>query len=172
MATPTIFSFTLQDTNGIKATTRAYVGYDGAVETVNALEGSWAELGGAIDDASNAQIVGGGILIPAAPDGGWKSAPVAGTDVSDVIVMNMITAATKYALGIDLPAFLPAMLIGGKVDPTNALLAALFHILDNTVGGTSIDYLNTAGQTLTALRDTFQSDRKSRRLPSLSKSFP
>lgn len=172
MATPTIFSYTFRDTNGVKATTRAYVGYDGAVETINALEGSWTELGGAFDDASDAQIIGGNIIVPVLPDGGWKDAPVAGNDISDVIVMNLITAATKYAFGIDLPAFLPAMLIGGKVDPTNTALAALYNLLNNTVGGTSIDYLNTAGQTLTALRDVFQSDRKSRKLPSLSKAFP
>jgi len=172
MSTPTIFSYTLLDTNGIKATSRAYIGYDGAVETVDALIGNWLELGGLIDDATNGQIVDGSMIIPVLPDGGWKGAPVAGTDVSDVIVGNFLTAATKYAQEFLLPAFITAALSGGKVDLTNAALAALFAALDNSAGLTSADVLNTSGQTLVSLRDAFQSDRKSRRLPSMSKSFP
>lgn len=171
MSTPTIMSYTLLDTNGVKASTRAYIGYNGAVETVDALIGNWLELGGLIDDASNGQIVDGQLVIPVIPDGGWKAAPVAGTDVSDVIVGNFGTAATKYVQGFILPAFLEAMLTGGQVDLTQAALAALFAALDNTSGLTSADVLNTAGQTLTHLRDAFQSDRKSRRLPSMSKVY-
>lgn len=172
MSTPTIFSYTLLDTNGVKASTRAYIGYNGAVETVDALIGNWLELGGLVDAASNGQIVDGSINIPVLPDGSWKSAPVAGTDVSDVIVANFSVAATKYVQEFIIPAFLTAIVTGGQIDLANVALAALLAALDNTAGLTSADVLNTAGQTLTAARDVFQSDRKSRRLPSMSKVYP
>lgn len=172
MSTPTIFSLTLQDTNGEKVSTRAHVSYNGAVVTVDSLIGSWLEYGGLVDDATNAEIVGGSILIPCAPDVSWKDAPVAGTDVSDVIVTNFTNATTKYVWGHVLPAFLAAMLSGGNVDLTNVALAALIGLLDNSTGGTSVQYQNPSAQDLVALRDAFQSDRKSAGLRTVSRVYP
>lgn len=173
MATPTIFSFSLRDANGVVTSSRAYVGYNGAVETVNALIGNWLEMGGALDHASNAQIVAGAITIPVEPDGTWKTAPVDENDVSDVIVLNLKNASTRYVQEFVLPNFKNAQITGGKVDLTQTDLAALIALLDNSAGMTSADALNTAGQTLTALNDAFQADRKHRKqLQRLSKSFP
>lgn len=172
MATPTILSHTLLDTNGEKSSTRAHVSYNGAVKTVDSLIGDWLELGGLLDDASNGQIVGGQILIPALPDASWKAAPVAGTDVSDVIVLNFMNATTKYVWGYVLPAFITAALSGGNVDLSNAALAALMNLLENDAGGTTVDYVNPSTQVLTSLRDAFQSDRKSRSLRTVSRVFP
>lgn len=172
MATPTILSYTLQDTNGEKTSTRAHVSYNGAVKTVDSLIGDWLELGGLIDAASNAEILGGQILIPALPDASWKDDPVAGTDVSDVIVGNFMNATTKYVWGFVLPAFIAAALSGGNVDLSNAALTALFDLLANDAGGATVDYVNPSTQVLTDLRDAFQSDRKSRGLRTVSRVFP
>lgn len=172
MATPTIFSLTMLDTNGVKTTTRAYTTYTGATETVDALIGSWLEFGGLVDDASNSQITGGAITIPVDPDAGWKAAPVEETDNSDVIVLNFKTAATKYVQEFVLPGFLSAMLSGGNVDLAQAALAALIALLNNTAGGGTVDYSNMAGQAFTTLVDGFQTERKSGKLASISKSYP
>lgn len=173
MATPTIFSFSMRDANGVLTSTRAYIAYNGATETVNALIGNFNELGGALDDASNAQIVGGSITIPVEPDGSWKTAPVDENDVSDVIVLNLKNGSTRYVQEFVLPQFKAAMVSGGKVVLTQTDLAALIAILDNTTGLTTADVVNQAGQQTTSLNDAFQADRKHRRqLQRLSKSFP
>lgn len=173
MATPTIFSYTVRDTNGVKTSTRAYMSYNGATETVNALIGNYNELGGAIDDATNGVIIGGSITIPVDPDASWKDAPVAENDVSDVIVLNFGNASTRYVQEFLLPNFKEAQLTGGKVDLTDTDLAALIALLDGTTGLTTADATNTAGQALNALKDAFQADRKHRKqLQSLSKSYP
>ena len=162
MASPTIASFTLLDGNGVKASTRAYMTYNGTLETVDALIGNWLQLGGDIDDVTNAQIVGGSILIPLTPDAGWKAAPVAVNDVSDVVVLNMKNAATRYLQEFIIPAFIPALLTGGgQVDLANVALTALVTLLATSF--TNGAYSNMAGQDITALSDAFQSDRKHRR---------
>lgn len=163
MANPYVMSFTLLDTNGVKASTPAYyVPTTPSTVTVASLIADWAGLGDTLDDVTNAQIVGGRILIPVDASGhGWKSAPVEENDVSDTIVANFNNAATRYAFGYLVPAFLESILVGGKVDLTNVALTAL---LDYLVGGAAAGaFSNTAGQDLTSVRDAFQADRKHRR---------
>jgi len=162
MANPYVLSHTLLDANGVKTSTPAYfVPTTPSTITVANLVTNWAALGDVLDDASNAQIIGGRISIPMDPVGGWKTAPVDENDVSDVIVSNFNNAATRYAMEYLIPAFIQAAITGGKVDLTNAALAALFAVL--TSAGTGGAFSNTAGQDLTGLRDAFQADRKHRR---------
>jgi hypothetical protein len=78
-----------------------------------------------------------------------------------VININFNNAITRYAMEYLLPAFVEAMITGGKVDLTNTALVALIDVLVNA--GTAGAFSNTAGQDLTALRDAFQTDRKHRR---------
>ena len=163
MADPYVMSFTLQDTNGIKTAVPAYyVPTTPSTVTVANLIAEWTGLGDQIDPATNAQIVGGRILLPMTPSGSWKSAPVEENDVSDVIVLNFRNAATRYAMEFLLPALLNDMLVNGKVDLTNSVLASLYNFIIS--GALHGSFTNTAGQDLTALRDAFQTDRKSRKL--------
>jgi hypothetical protein len=163
MANPLVYSFTLLDANGVKASTPAYyVPTAPSTITMANLVTDWAGLGDVLDDATNAQIVDGRILLPMSVTGhGWKTAPVAENDVSDVININFNNAATRYAMEFLLPNFLQAMLTNGKVDLTNVALTALINFLVS--GAANGAFSNTAGQDLTALRDAFQTDRKHRR---------
>ena len=162
MASPYVMSHTVLDANGVKTSIPAYfVPTTPSTVTVANLLTNWTALGGALDDASNGQIIGGRITIPVSPDAGWKSAPVDENDVSDVININFNNAITRYAMEYLLPAFVQAMITGGKVDLTNTALVALIDVLVSA--GTGGSFSNTAGQDLTALRDAFHTDRKHRR---------
>lgn len=170
MASPTILSFTLRDIDGNETSTPFYANYNGAVETVNGMVGTWSALGAVIDDLTDAQIVGGSIRIPLVPDAGWKSAPVEGQDVSDTLVLNWANASTRYMFATAIPAFIHDLLVNGKIDLTNADLVALLTMV--VTGFTNGNFVNTAGQDLTGLVDAFQSDRKHRKqVVTRSKSF-
>jgi hypothetical protein len=171
MANPWVFSYTLLDANGIKTSTPAYY-TPTAPSTITAAAAivDWAGLGDVLDDATNAQILGGKITIPIGPQGGWKSAPVDENDNSDVIVLNFNKQANRYAMEFLLPNFLQAMLSGGNVDLTNTALAALYDYLVATA--TAGFFSDTAGLDLISLRDAFQTDRKSRKLRSKSIATP
>lgn len=162
MANPYVFSYTLLDANGVKASTQAYYmpTAPSTISVANAIV-DWAALGDLIDDASNAQILGGRISFPIGAQGGWKAAPVDENDVSDVIVANFNNSVTRYAMEFLLPAFLQAMIVNGKVDLTNVALDALLDFL--VAGGASGAFSNTASQDLNSVRDAFQADRKHRR---------
>jgi hypothetical protein len=150
------------DSNGVKTATPAYfVPTTPSTVTVANLLTNWLDLGTALDNASNGQIIGGRITIPMTPDAGWKSAPVDENDVSDVVNINFNNAVTRYAMEYLLPAFVQAMISNGKVDLTNIALTSLISFL--TAPATAGAFSNTAGQDLTSLRDAFQADRKHRR---------
>lgn len=162
MASPYVLSHTVLDANGVKTSTPAYfVPTTPSTVTVANLITNWTDLGTALDNAINGQIIGGRISIPVTPDAGWKTAPVDENDVSDVVNLNFNNAVTRYAMEYIIPAFVQAMITGGKVDLTNTALVALIDVLVNA--GTGGSFANTAGQDLTALRDAFQTDRKHRR---------
>lgn len=162
MASPYVLSHTVLDTNGVKTSVPAYfVPTTPSTVTVANLLTNWTDLGTALDNVTNGQIIGGRITIPVTPDSGWKSAPVDENDVSDVAVLNFNNAVTRYAMEYLIPALLNAYIINGKVDLTNTALLALISFL--TAPATAGAFANTAGQDLTSLRDAFQADRKHRR---------
>lgn len=162
MASPYVLSHTVMDSNGVKTSVPAYfVPTTPSTVTVANLLTNWTDLGTALDNVTNGQIIGGRITIPVNPDGGWKSAPVEENDVSDVAVLNFNNAITRYAMEYFIPALVNAMLTGGKIDLTNTALLALISFL--TAPATAGAFSNTAGQDLTSLRDAFQADRKHRK---------
>lgn len=162
MASPYVLSHTVLDSNGVKTSVPAYfVPTTPSTITVANLLTNWVDLGTALDNVSNGQIIGGRITIPATPDGGWKSSPVDENDVSDNIIVNLNNAVTKYAIAYAIPAFVQAILTGGKVDLTNTALVSLISEL--TAAAVAGAFSNEAGQDLTSLRDAFQADRKHRR---------
>lgn len=171
MTNPLVFSHTLLDANGIKTAVPAYFTPTApSTVTLASLIVDWAGLGDVLDDASNAQIIGGKITVPIGPQGGWKTAPVAENDNSDVIVLNFNKNANRYAMEYLLPTFLQAMLTNGNVDLTNVALTALYDYL---VGPATVgNFTDTGGIDLISLRDAFQTDRKSRKLRSKSIATP
>jgi len=171
MASPTILSYTFQDTNGVKASAPYYINYDGATTNADDLITEWGVLGNLLDNCSGGQIIGGRISIPLAPITGMKTAPVAGTDVSDVAVLNFRNDTTRYLFGELIPNLAAALITGGRINLSNTDLAALItHITSGFTGG---NYANTAGQGLVSLNDAFQGDRKHRaQLMARSKATP
>lgn len=116
MPAPTIYSFTLQDDKGVKATVPVYVAYDAATETVAALVGNIAALGGLLDAITDAQIIDCRIIIDVPPDPSWKSAPLADTWVVNGALLTFGQANTKYADSITVPAPAASQITAGKVN--------------------------------------------------------
>jgi len=172
MADPTIASFTLRDTNGVKTSTRLYAIYNATTKTVESLINDWLAAGAVLDDATNAEIIGGNLSIPLKPDAAWKTAPVEENDVSDVITLNFGNDITSKVWGFELPNIKDSMITaGGQVDLTQADLVALIAYIEALFTGGQ--WSNANGQNLTDLVNAFQSDRKHRQqIVSRSKVFP
>jgi hypothetical protein len=158
---PTVMSYRVRDELGVEASTLAYIGYDGAVETVNALVGEWAAYGGLLDAAVSGQIVGGKITIPVAPDPSWKTAPAAGSRVEQTALMNYRTASSQKRQGLDIPALINTAIVAGKIvtasGPIHALITAVL------AGFTNGYFQNGEGQILTTFADAAVTFRKHRR---------
>lgn len=162
MATPTVLSFTIEDNDGVKASAPFYVSYNGAVETVDALIGVWLQAGGLVDAITGGKINMGSITIPLARDASWKSAPIAGQSVSDVLSLTFNNDDTIYTDTFVIPAIRdtlisagrPIMTAGGAIDDLVQLMLA---------GFTNGTYVNSGGSDLNALAKAFQAVRKHRR---------
>jgi len=162
VASAYVFSYTFQDTNGVKATADYYyVPTTPATVKVADVITDFLGLGSALDDASNARIVNSKITLPQGKDGTWKSAPVDENDVSDVIVFDWENTVTSKIWGSILPNLKNAELDHGRVDLTDADLAALTGYIDG--GAAAGVFTNNNSQALGALADAFQADRKHRR---------
>lgn len=162
VATPTVFSFTLQDNDNVKAPTPFYVSYDGAVETVDALIGTWLALGAKVDAVTGARILSGSVTIPLAADGTWKTTPLTGQSVSDTLNLSFANEDTINTDTFVVPAVRdtlisagrPIVTAGGAIDQLAQLLIA---------GFTNGNYVNPSGSSLEAWIAAFQGVRKHRR---------
>ncbi len=162
MATPTIFSFTLQDDDGVKASALAYASYDGALETVDALTGVWLALGALIDTVTGAQIIDGHVKIPLAADGSWKSAALTGQSVSDTLNLVFSNDDTIYTDTVVIPALRDTLVSGGRPIITEG--SAIDLLADALEGSfTNGFYVNQTGSDLIALVSAFQGVRKHRK---------
>jgi hypothetical protein len=161
MAEPTVFSYTFLDKDAVKAPIPYYAGYNGAVETVNGLVGTWTALGGLLDACSDAQIIGGRITIPVAPDAGWKSAPAAGAYNPRGALINFTQANVTRPWGAQIPSLILAAVVNSKLDLTNAAIAALTAEL--IAGFTNGSFVSNYSNDLAAVRDGFLNTRKHRR---------
>lgn len=105
MADPTSFEWQIMDDQGLTNRSQLYAAYDGSSETVDALIGSWLAQGGLLDACIDGQIVGGQILIPLIPDVSWKSAPVTGNNVNQVMNLNFGNDFNSYATSNLIPSY-------------------------------------------------------------------
>lgn len=133
MPSPTILSYTIQDESGDKETSRLYVAYDAATETVAALLGAAAAYGGLIDAVTAGKITEFNITINALPDPAWKSAALADSDVQKVLLENFNVADSKYPQDFWVPAVRgtlvdvsghPILTPAGAIDALNDLIVA------------------------------------------------
>lgn len=118
MPSPTIYSFTVLDDKGVKATSTYFVAYDAATETAGALAGNIAALGGLLDAITGGQITDCRIIIDVAPDPSWKSAPIADTNVEVGGLFTFKQANSKYVDSQIVPALKASLITGGKINLT------------------------------------------------------
>jgi len=161
MANPTIFNYTLLDDQGLPNNTDFPVAYDGATETVDAIIGGWLAYGGLLNACIDGKITGGSILIPLQRDASWKSAPVEGNNVNQVMNLNFDNDFNHYATSILLPSYKESQL---NADGTPNLAAtALAAFIAAIIAGSGAVFPNsTSLHDLNALRDAFLTVRKVR----------
>jgi len=165
MPSPTIYSYTLKDARGVQATTTGiYTSYDAATQTVGAMTGNVAALGGLIDAIVDAQIIDCRLIIDIAPDPAWKSAPVANSDVQESFNFNFLQANSKYVQSVLVPGVKNSILVAGAPVPGSAPLSAFIADMIGSIGGSSTVFANSKySNDLTALKDVFISFRPHRR---------
>jgi hypothetical protein len=164
MPSPTIYSYTLMDARGVKATTTGiYTSYNAATQTVGAMTGNVAALGGLIDAITDAQITDARLVIDVAPDPAWKSAPVANSDVQESFAFNFLQANSKYVQGVLVPGLKNSILVSGAPAPTVDPLLAFITSMTGSIGGSSTVFANSKySNDLTALKDVYISFRPHR----------
>ena len=161
MADPTIFELQVQDDQGLKNRVAEYVAYDGATTTIDSLIGSWVQFGDLADPLLDAQIIGGQITIPLIADGGWKTAPVSGNNVNQVMSLNFDNDFNSYVTSILLPSYKEALLLPDKtIDLADPALAAFIAYV--IAGDTDLFPNSRDLHDLNALRDAFLTVRKVR----------
>lgn len=156
------FSYTVLDSNGVKASAPFYFIADAAM-TQAEMSDSWIELGALVELVTGGVIIGGGVQTRYAPDAAWKDTPVAGSDVSDVLNLNYSNPDTLYKFGVVVPMLRTALISGGRPIIASGAIKNLSDYLLAAHTTPTFDFTNTAGQDLLALIDAFQSDRKHRR---------
>lgn len=160
MADPTIFSYQLEDDQGVKSATSIYVAYNAATATIASLQGAWAAFGGLLDDIIDARIVEGRITVPFAADPAWKAEADEGNNVSQVMVLDFENDFNRYLTAVDVPAYKEVTLTpDGDPDLADAGLAAFIAAI---IAGSGAIFPNSRDiHDLDALRKAFLTTRKS-----------
>lgn len=164
MPSPTIFSYTLQDKAGVKASHKIYTAYDALTETVASLLGAAAQYGGLLDAVTAAKIVDFNVTINGLPDPGWKATAIADVDMEQTLLLNFAITDSKYSQPYDIGA-LRDTLIGTDGRPiynTGAIKA----LTDAIIGTTGLGTVSVNSQfllDLIALNDISVSFRKHRK---------
>jgi hypothetical protein len=163
MPSPTIFSYTILDSKGVKATNIIYTAYDALTETVSALVGAAAAYGGDLNAVIDGQITDARVIIDIAPDPSWRTAPLANSNVEQTGLFNFRQANSKYLQPNDVPAISASVLIGGRIDLSNAAIAALIGAITGSTGLGGVSVNSKYSNDLTALNDALVTFRKHKR---------
>ena len=162
MATPALFTYTILDANGVKASAPFYF-IAASAATQAEIAADWVTLGTLIDAVSGGVIIGGGVKRAFLPDAGWKTSPVAGSDVSDVLNLNYSNVTDIYKFGLIVPMLREALVADGRPIIASGAIKTLSDYLLAGETTPALVFTNTGGNDLAALVDAFQSDRKHRR---------
>src|SRR5438477_1954112 len=117
-----LISYRLKDSDGVYFNKEEFVVFDDTKTMANIA--TYAGLYAAVLDAvTGCEIVQQTfrIIIPTA---GLKSAPVADTDGEETMLMHYIQTGTFSTWGDDVPGLIDAGEVGGRLDLTNAAVAA------------------------------------------------
>lgn len=156
---PLHFSATIRDGLGTEATSRAYLNLSDTT-TLAALVSDLGTWLADLDAVTDGLIRGTRIEITPALPGGLKTATGAtfqASRVEQTAVLNFSATGTSRKEGMEIPAVSNAAISAGKLDLTNAAIAALITLLTNG------NFTNPYNQVLVALLDAILSFRKKRK---------
>lgn len=161
MADPTIFEYGLEDDQGLTNRNSIYVAYDGATTTIDSLIGAWSAFGGLLDPLVDAQITGGRITVPLIPNPAWKTAPIDGNNVNQVMVLNFENDFNSYLTDILIPSYKETLLTPtNMIDLADPALAAYIAAI---IAGSGAIFPNSRDlHDLDALQAAFLTVRKVR----------
>lgn len=164
MPKPTIFSYSLQDAVGVKASHNIFVSYDAVTETISALLATAAAYGGLIDAVTGMKILEFNVSINGLPDPAWKAAAIANIDAEQTLLETFNVTDTTLGYSWDLPG-LRDTLINASGEPILTSGGAIDTLNDAIVGnvGTGVAAQNPFLLDLVSLRDASVSFRKHRR---------
>lgn len=111
-----------------------------------------------IDPITDSQITGIHLSVDAAIPGGMKSSPAATAENNRTAVFNLSQSSTPYKFPVEVLSFADALLVGGRVDLSDADVLAFIAGL--TAAGTALTPESTSFYTLVALIDALLSFRK------------
>lgn len=151
MADPTSFEWQIMDDQGLTNRTQVFAAYDGATETVDALIGDWTATGGLLDACIDGKILGGQITIPLIRNAAWKSAPVTGNNVNQVMNLNFGNDFNSYATSILLPSYKETQVNSTPPRAPNLAATALAAFIAAVIDDTGTVFYNS--------RDLHQIDR-------------
>lgn len=149
----------MQDDQGVINRVQMFMAYDGTTETVDALIGEWALLGNLIDEVTDAEIIGGQILIPLEPDAGFKTAPIEGSNANQVMVLDFENDFNQYLTPINIPAYKESQLNASGTP--NLAATALAALIAAIITDTGTAFVNSRDlHDLDAIRKAFLTVRK------------
>lgn len=159
-------SFQIVDGQGVNATHTVYVQTDSA-QTVTQIIASVQTYGDALDNMTDGQImsVEYKLVVPIGP--GWKVAPVTpGSNVGDNGQFNYaISGLSKRSYSFNIPAIAKAVIVGSKIDLTNAHVVAWQSLIP--AGIAAMNFFTEVYQALGTFRRSRLTTRKHRRSETL-----
>jgi hypothetical protein len=156
---PGTVSLTIIDEIGVKSQMLTNVIVTDATTVAN-IETLANGLVGVTDDIIDGQIIAATFKLDC-DFSGAKSAPVAGSRVEQTGLFNFEQASSTYKYGIDVPNIKNAVLVGGRIDLTDAsVIAWKNYILATTA---TITFAGRVLNALLALLDVLLTFRKKRR---------
>lgn len=160
MAQPIILSYTITDALAVQATSVIYLDAPGTVTLAN-LQTFANDYTPLLDAITDGQIVGIEVRVPLIIAGA-KSGPAEGAEVERTGLFNFEQAGTRYKNGVDVPAIKDELIVGGRINLTDAAVTSWRDfLLATTVGITVVSKFFNA---LVSLLDSLITFRKHRKL--------
>jgi len=167
MASPTIFTYTIEDEFGTKASCDFYVGYDGSTGKVDDLTAAAKALGDLINDITDGRMLSYAVKIPLQPDSAWNATPASGSRCEQTLLENFRITVLKYNQGFDIPALKNALINSDKkpIIGSGAIKALNDAIVAGGLGPLELgqDFRSKENNDLAGLQDASVSFRKHRR---------
>lgn len=156
-------TFRLVDAQGIRGSLNMPVLVDTA-QTLTQAQTAWLTQAAALDLVTSAQIVGGNVKVNNASLAGLKTSPASDSRIQETGNLDFGVTGVPGVYDSIIPSISDAVLVGGvgpQIDEANINMAAYIATITAAILGGH--YTNRDFLVLTALVDSFLSDRKRRR---------